>query len=70
MHYKWEFRKLSTSGNTATKWANNKVGSTGPQYSSTTFQYGKVMSFSYTVPHDHMDAYKASICSGLVASSC
>ena len=63
-----EFRRLSTSGNTATKLADNEVGSTGSRYSSTRFQDEKGMSTSSSVPNDCMDANKASIFSGFVAS--
>ena len=38
-----DFRRLATSGNTATKLADNELGSTGYWYPSTPFQYGKGM---------------------------
>ena len=44
------------------------MGSTGYRYSSTSFQHWKGMSSPFSLPHDRMDAYKASIISGFVAS--
>ena len=62
------FRRLATSGNTAANLDDNELGSTESWYSSTPFQYGKIMSPYSSVPHACTDAYKASIFSGFVAS--
>ena len=63
-----EFSKLSTSGNTAEKFSDNEIGSTGSGYSSNPLQSVKCVSSYSSVPHDCTDAYKASVFSGLVAS--
>ena len=67
-HYTREFRKLSASGNTAAKLADNEFGSTGSRYSPNPFRDGKGMSSSSSVPHSRTYAYKASIFYGFVAS--
>ena len=64
----WEFRRIATSRNTAAKLADNDLGSTGSWYSPITFRYGKGILSSYSIPHDHKDAYKVSIFSVFVAS--
>ena len=48
----WEFRRLSTSGNTYAKLDYNGLGFTGSCYSSNPFQYVKVVSSSSSVPHE------------------
>ena len=68
VRYTWEFRRLSTSWKIAVKLADNELGSTGSRYSSTPFQSGKGIPSSYCMPHDRMDAYKASIFPGFLAS--
>ena len=59
---------LVTYRRTATQLVDNKVGSTGSWYSSTTSHSGNVMPYSSSVPHDLTDAYKVSIFSGFVES--
>ena len=63
-----EFRRLSTSGSTAAKLADNEVGSTRSRYSSIPFQVGKGILSSSSVPHDHTNEYKAYIFYGFVTS--
>ena len=63
-----KFRRLATSWNKVAKLADNELGSTGSQYPSTPFQSGKGMSSSSSAPYDRMDAYKASIFYGFMAS--
>ena len=67
IHSTQVFRRISTSGNIDKKLDYNKVGSTGSQSSSTPFQYRKGIPSYSSVPHDCMDAYKASVFSRIVA---
>ena len=68
VHSTWQFRRISTSRNTSVKLGDKLVGSRVSLYSSTPLQSIKGMLYSYYVPHVRMDAYKASIFYGLVAS--
>ena len=66
--YTGGFRRLSTSGNTSAKLADNEIVSTGFWYSSNPLQDIKGMSSSSSVAHDRTDAYKASVFYRFVAS--
>ena len=67
VHYTKELRRLVTYGNSASKMAENEVGSIGFRYSPTPLQYGIYMSYYYSITHDRTDTYKSSIFSRLTA---